>query len=84
MASSRQKIRATDKDFETIAQRSYEEVKREFSDQDDDIQDPDYYNDHDSTSEIENNEVNSYSASEEELEPEMEEINVRAHYGKDV
>ncbi|CAH1954852.1 unnamed protein product [Acanthoscelides obtectus] len=84
MASSRQKIHATDKDFETIAQRSYEEVKREFSDQDDDIQDPDYYNDHDSTSEIENNEVNNNSASEEELEPEMEEINVRAYYGKDV
>ncbi|CAH1995576.1 unnamed protein product [Acanthoscelides obtectus] len=38
-----------------ILLRSYEEVKREFSDKDDDIQDPDYYNDHDSTSEIENN-----------------------------
>ncbi|CAH2012691.1 unnamed protein product [Acanthoscelides obtectus] len=49
-----QKIHATDKDFETIAQRSYGEVKRDFSDQDDDIRDPDYYNDHDSTSEIEN------------------------------
>ncbi|CAH2014319.1 unnamed protein product [Acanthoscelides obtectus] len=72
MASSRQKIHATDNDFETIAQRWYEEEKSDLSDEDDNIQDPDYYNDHDSTSEIENNEGNNDSASGEELEPEMD------------
>lgn len=68
-----------DPDFEAVASEWFNECESNFSDQDDDVQDPDYYSDHDSASEIENEAADDSVSDDEELQEE----NGRAYYGKD-